>query len=359
MPVVMFRALYSGKWLRVGSASLTAVFFVSGLLGCASENQYPPAIPGLPTATPPGSFPVRLPPVAPVTEPPLEKPIEEYRIGVGDVIELSLFRQNAQENDDMRRQLTVRPDGRISYFFIGDVQAMGLTIEDLRREITQRLSAYIRSPEVAVILVEMKARVYVVGEVIEQGVRELKPGRGDTILDAIFLSKGLTKKADVDRAYVVRRTAVIPVQLGDLLLRGDRSKTVALQPEDILYIPEVLDQRIFVLGRVRRPGAFEISRPIRVTEAIALAEDFLLGAKKDHVKIIRGGLPRGPEPPEIVTANVEEILAGISPDVYVQRGDIVFAPVTAMGQWNEIMVQISPTIATILLAIITGATIAN
>jgi polysaccharide export outer membrane protein len=358
MAAVTFQVQWREKWRRVGSASLSVVLFVSGLLGCASEKEYPTAIPGLPTATPPGSFPVRLPPVSPVTEPPPGKPIEEYRIGVGDVIEVSLFRQNAQENDDLRRQLTVRPDGRISYFFIGDVQAMGLTIPEIRREITQQLSAYIRSPEVAVILVEMKGRVYVVGEVVEQGVRELKPGRGDAILDAIFLSKGLTKKADVDRAYVIRRNAIIPVQLGDLLLRGDRSKTVALQSEDILYIPEVVDQRIFVLGRVRRPGAFEISRPIRVTEAIALAEDFLLGAKRDQVKIIRGGLPRGPEPPEVVTANMEEILAGTREDVYVQRGDIVFAPITAMGQWNEIMAQISPTIATILLAVIAGATVA-
>jgi polysaccharide export outer membrane protein len=271
---------------------------------------------------------------------------------------VSLFRQNAQENDDLRRQLTVRPDGRISYFFIGDVQAMGLTIEELRHEITQRLAAYIRSPEVAVILAEMKARVYVVGEVVEQGVRDLKPGQGDAILDAIFLSKGLTKKADVDRAYVIRRNAIIPVQLGDLLLRGDRSKTVALQSEDILYIPEVVDQRIFVLGLVKKPGAFEISRPIRVTEAVALAEDFRLGAMKDDVKIIRGGLPRGPEPPEVVTANVEEILAGTREDVYVQRGDIVLVPATALGQWNQIMAEISPTIATILLAIIAGATVA-
>src|SRR5262249_61393754 len=130
---------------------------------------------------------------------------------------------------------TGRPDGRISYFFAGDTQALGLTTEELRLQLKDKLSRYIRSPELAVILVESaKKHVFVVGEVIEQGARDLKPGQNDSVLDSILLSKGLTKKANVDRAYVIRQTALIEVELGELLFRGDRTKDVVLQTGDVV-----------------------------------------------------------------------------------------------------------------------------
>jgi polysaccharide export outer membrane protein len=328
------------------------------LAGCASLSPASAPVPGAPeTLVPAGSLPVRLAPVAAPAPPSTE--VAEYRLSAGDVIEVSIFRSNVQESDDLRRQMMVRPDGKISYFFVGDVQAAGFTTEQVRQEMVKRLSMYVRSPEgLAVILVDTaKKRVYVTGEVVEQGVRELKAAQGDSILDAIFASKGLTKKANADRAYVIRRNEVIDVPLGDLLLRGDRSKNVTLQSEDVVYVPEVVEQRVFVVGRVRRPGAFEISRPIRLMEALALAEDFSLGAKNDDVKIIRGGFPIGPEPQQVTSVDVEKIREGATPDVYVQRGDIVLVPSTALGKWNDILNQLLPSLQTLLLGTLMGTNV--
>jgi polysaccharide export outer membrane protein len=153
----------------------------------------------------------------------------------------------------------------------------------------------------------------------------------------------------MDQAYVIRRNKIILVDLADLLFRGNPSKNIVLESEDVVYIPEALEQRIFVLGHVRRPGAFEISRPVRLTEAIALAEDFSLGAKRDAVRIIRGGLPKGLEAPEIVTADAGEFREGSGTDVYVQRGDIIFVPATVLGQWNEILTQLLPSLQALFL----------
>lgn len=340
----MHRVPDKGRLLVSGGVVL---FSLNILSGCVSPS---PSIPtsGLPEVKTPGAFPTLLPSMTVPTETSTAEAVSEYRLGAGDVVEISLYRSDAQEND-LTRQLTVRPDGKISYFFIGDVKASGLTPEELRVEVTKRLSRYIRSPDVAVIVVEAaKKRVYVVGEVGQQGVLELKAAREDSLLDAIFLSRGLTKHADADRAYVIRRNAIIPVELGELLFRGDHSKNVVLQSEDVVYVPEVLEQQIFVLGHVSRPGAFEISRPIRISEAIALAGDFSLGAKRNSVKIIRGGLPRGADPPEIVTVDENAIRSG--EEIYVQRGDIVFAPATVLGKWNEILTQLLPSLQSIFSA---------
>lgn len=348
MRAVTSRLRWGRRWRRRGSAASVVLLLLNLVPGCGPEVRVP-ILPSQVPEAPPGVLPLQLPPVAPSAEPPAA-PTEAYRLGIGDVIEISLFRPDIRESDDLRRQMPVRPDGKISYFFVGDIQASGRTTDELRRDITQGLSRYIRSPEVAVLLVESITKVYVVGQVGEQGVRNLKPPY-NSVLDAIFLSRGLTTKANVDLAYVIRRNAIINVQLGDLLLRGDQSKNVPLQQGDIVYIPEAVEQRIMVVGRVRRPDAFEISRPIRVSEAIALAGDFNIGAKQDSVKIIRGGLPKGPEPPEIVTVDVAGIREGTAQDVYVQRGDIVFVSTTIVAQWNDIIVQLIPSLQTIFYPI--------
>lgn len=341
-----------GRFYRATSRSLVALLILESLIGCAPAPVVRPAAttPVAPKAKVPGAFPFPLPPPAASVAPKTPSAQEGYRIGVGDLLELSLYRPDIREHDDLRRQMEVRPDGKISYFFVGDVAASGRTVEELREEIAARLRKYVKSPEVAVIVVSAsKKRIYVVGEVMEQGLRELKTGQGDSVLDAIFLSKGLTKKADVDRAYVIRRNEIVPVELGELLLRGDRTKNVILQSEDVVYVPEALDQRVFVVGYVRRPNAFEISRPIRLTEAIALAEDFSLGARKDSVTVIRGGVFTSDTAPEVITVDMNKVRAGAREDVYVQRGDVVMVPATALGKWNEIMTQLLPSLQAILV----------
>lgn len=332
---------------------MLALYLSSMVSGCTSSKPMVAAEGGPAPLRPPGAFPHVLPPLPPPAAGTTPAPPEEYRLGVGDVVEVSLYRQDIRENDDMRRQQQIRPDGRISYFFIGDVPAAGRTTEEVRQDIKGRLSQFFRGPEPAVLVLEpSRKRVYVLGEVREQGVRELRAGQGDTLLDAIFLSKGLGPKANTDLAYVVRSEAIIRVQLGELLFRGDQRQNRKLLTDDVVYVPEVLDQKVFVLGHVHRPGAYEVSRPIRLTEALAMAEDIKPSGQRDGVRIIRGGLPQGPESPEILTVDATMVREGRTADVYVHRGDIVLVPPTWLGRWNETLTQLLPTLNTALAALV-------
>lgn len=329
------------------------LYLSSILSGCTGAKPLAVGEGGPVPLRPPGSFPSQLPPLPPAAPATSPQPPGDYRLAIGDVIEVSVYRQDVRENDDMRRQMQVRPDGRISYFFIGDVQAAGRTPEEVRQELNTRLSRYFRSPETAVLVVEAsRKRVYVFGQVNDQGLRELRAGQSDTLLDALFLSKGLTPKANSDLAYIIRRDELIRVELGELLFRGDQRQNRALQTDDIVYVPEVLDQKVFVLGHVAQPGAYEVTRPIRLTEALAMAGDVKVSGRRDDVKIIRGGLPKGPETPEILAVNAAMVREGQAPDAYVHRGDIVFVPPTPLGRWNEILSQLLPTLNIALGALV-------
>jgi polysaccharide export outer membrane protein len=319
-----------------------------------------------------GSIPSQVPgPVSPPKGPQLSPPPggsqtlsiqpaayrpQQYHLNVGDQLDISVFRYDAAKDDDMRRTVLIGPDGSISYFFVSGMQAAGLSVPELQNQLSERLSQYIRSPGVAVILAQPpQKRVYVVGQVVEQGVRQLDTNHGDTLEDAIFSSKGLTTQANVDQAYVIRKDAIISVNLGHLLFSGDETQNVVLQTGDVVYVPEVVQQQVFVLGYVTKPTPIPVSRPITVTEAIASAQGFRVGAKKSDVQIIHGGLGTGADHPVAETVDMDAVLAGKAGDTYVQRGDIVYVPSSILGSWNEVVAQLTPSLMAMFEAMFIGS----
>ncbi len=166
--------------------------------------------------------------------------VDEYHIGVDDVISVNVW-----QNDELSVTVPVRPDGRISMPLLGDVQAGGLTPQQVSANIKRALAQYIRDPHVVVILKELNShqflsRVRVTGAVRQQMSLPYRPGM--SVLDAVLEAGGLTDFASANRAVLYRRvgedTESIDVYLGDILEEGDLSTNYALEPGDVIAIPE-------------------------------------------------------------------------------------------------------------------------
>ena len=113
----------------------------------------------------------------------------EYRIGPEDVLQISVWK-----NEAMSRMVTVRPDGKISMALLNDIQAAGLTALQLREVVAKKLAEYIPTPEISVIVAEVRSfKVSVIGEVTRPGRFELKSWT--TALDALALAGGFTQFA--------------------------------------------------------------------------------------------------------------------------------------------------------------------
>jgi len=128
-------------------------------------------------------------------------PVEDrdYKIGPEDVLDISVWK-----NDELSRTVPVRPDGKVSLPLVNDIQAAGLTPSRLREELTRRLSEYVPSPEVAVIVREVhSAKVSVVGAVRSPGRYEVRSPA--TVLELIALAQGFTDFAARDRIVVLRQ----------------------------------------------------------------------------------------------------------------------------------------------------------
>jgi polysaccharide export outer membrane protein len=127
-------------------------------------------------------------------------PDPTYLLGPEDQLRISVW-----DNKELTLDLVVRPDGKISMPLIQDVVAEGLTAAQLAANIQEGLSAYIVSPEVTVIVLQINApKYYVIGYVARPGTFPL---RGDTsVLQALALAGGLTQFASPRSIKLIRAT---------------------------------------------------------------------------------------------------------------------------------------------------------
>ncbi len=115
---------------------------------------------------------------------------DDYVIGQGDVLEVFVWR-----NEQLSREVVVRPDGKISLPLLQDIQAEGFTVVQLKSQITRRLNEHLDNPRVSVIVRSIDSyRVSVLGRVRNPG---LYPITGKTTrAEAIARAGGFTEWAD-------------------------------------------------------------------------------------------------------------------------------------------------------------------
>ncbi len=166
--------------------------------------------------------------------------LEEYRIGVGDQLQVSVWK-----NKELSVSVPVRPDGKISMPLIGDVLAAGKEAEVLAADIGKQLSRFVREPQVTVIVVnpgssDFQRRVRVsgaVGKAMSIAYRD-----GMTVLDLVLMAGGLNEFASGNKAKLYRKVSdevkVYPVKLVDILERGKLETNYQLMPSDIVTVPE-------------------------------------------------------------------------------------------------------------------------
>jgi polysaccharide biosynthesis/export protein len=160
---------------------------------------------------------------------------DEYKIGPDDVLNISVWK-----NEALSRTIPVRPDGKISLPLLNDVQAAGLTAEQLREVLTEKLSEYESAPEVSVTVIEVRGfKVSVLGEVQRPGRFELRSST--TVLDAIALAGGFKDFAATNRIVILRPegkgTKRIPFNYKKATAAGGETENFFLEPGDIILVP--------------------------------------------------------------------------------------------------------------------------
>jgi polysaccharide export outer membrane protein len=158
-----------------------------------------------------------------------------YVIGPEDLLDISVWKE-----PDVSRVVPVRPDGRISLPLIHDVEASGMSPQQLAASVAEKLRKYLNDPQVTVIVTAINSqRVFVLGEVLRAGAFPLLPGM--TVLQALSSAGGFTTFADVKKIRVVRsrngKQVELPFNYRDVL-KGDKpGQNIKLEPGDTIIVP--------------------------------------------------------------------------------------------------------------------------
>jgi len=196
--------------------------------------------------------------------------IKNYQLQIQDLLEIKFL--NAPELDQEQR---VRPDGNISLPYLGDIQVIGKTPSELTQELKEKYESIFQHPEILVIVKEFGVKI----EELKKAITTSARGQ----------SKLITVRPD---GY-----ATFPL-IGDIKLAGktipeasqilNKSYHKVLKELQVsLLLHEPSGSMIYVVGEVKKPGAYKIMRPITVVEALSLAEGFTRDACLKSVIVAR------------------------------------------------------------------------
>jgi polysaccharide export outer membrane protein len=249
----------------------------------------------------------------------------EYKIGPKDLLEISVFGL-----EKLNQTVRVSETGKITLPLLGEVEVEGLTQSELERKLSELLEEYLRDPRVTVFIREYQSKkVSVLGAVGKPGHYELL-GR-QTLLQIIAQAGSLTPEAG-DEIIVMRENGsnsdnsdCLRISVEDLFVKGNADLNIPLFPNDIITIPQEREVTIYIHGRVKKPGAFQVKTSDIPTlqRAIAYAGGFAEGASKGGV-ILKRIDKKGKE--TIKKINVKDIIKGKKKDIQLKANDVIYVP---------------------------------
>lgn len=249
---------------------------------------------------------------------------QRLTLGSGDVVSLSLFGQPELTRVDV----PIGPDGRISYLEAQNVQATGLTVDELRAALNEELSKFRRAPQAIVVPVVYRSKKFVaLGAVVQKGIFPLE--RPMTIIEAVAMARGLetglsdrnvVELADFSQSFLARQGQKVPVDFEKLFLEGDLTQNIAIEPGDYLYFPPANRLDVYVLGEVKAPGIAPQSSAPTAVAAVTARGGFSDRAWKNRILVIRGSLNN----PETFVVDAAAVLSARAPDLRLKPKDIVY-----------------------------------
>lgn len=172
-----------------------------------------------------------------ISEVPIKVEVSDMILGPGDEIEILVWR-----NSDFNRTIKIIPPGRYYYPLVGEIQTMGVGVFQLRKEITEKLSKYIKDPQVSITIKSVESRkFFVLGEVNNPGI--FPADSSPTVLQAITAAGGVNADAKLNSILLARGGTNKPelrkLNLEVALKEGDFRDNITLQTGDMLYVPTV------------------------------------------------------------------------------------------------------------------------
>jgi polysaccharide export outer membrane protein len=317
-----------------------------GLLvaGCSSFTDLPPGTVSSISSVESAVIERQAVTVAP--EPVETVPSGEYRVGPGDVLYINVNGRPEMGSPVLTgsgKVLGSRVDGagQIHLPIIGPVTVSGLTIGEIQTLLQKQYAPLLKQAWVVVEVADFRSQpLYLLGQFRSAGTHYMD--RPLTLLQGLALGNGLLDAANLRSARLIRDGRPVPVDLFQLLMEGAPAQNVWLRSGDTIFVPDDRNQNVFVFGAVAKPGPVPMPNGrLTLPQALASAGIGETRGQTEYVRIIRSLSPtRG----ELLVVDLNRIMRGQALPYPLLEGDIIYVPRSAVGNWNQAITELLPTL---------------
>ncbi|KQB52595.1 capsular biosynthesis protein [Pseudomonas endophytica] len=280
-----------------------------------------------------------------------------YKIGPNDVLYITVWDHpeltapsGPQQQIDANGRL-VRPDGSIFYPYIGQVDAAGKSIEELRSTIAQRLAQYVDSPQVDLSVLRFASqKATMSGAVLKAGPLPITTSPVN-IVEALGAAEVNAQSADLSSLTLTRDGREYVLNLDALnAAKGSQLHNVYLKDGDQLYLPYNDRKKIYVMGEVLAPQALTFkTKGMNLADVVGSVGGLNQTTSNGNaLYVIRGAENLETEPAKVYQLDAQSPVAfAVATQFELKPQDIVYVGPAQVTRWNRLISQLLPS-ATIL-----------
>lgn len=285
-------------------------------------------------------------------------PALDYRIGPLDMVQVVVWEHpelTSPMGEYQPAGQKVTTDGKLFYPYAGEISVVGMTAQELREELTKRLSDKIlTNPQVDVRVTGYNSlKAFVSGEVKKPGYVFLKE-EPLTLPSALAEVGGLNPTADASHIQLRRGDKTYTIDYYGAFRSKLPLDRLLLQPGDQLWIPSLDMQKVYVMGEVAKTSAISLrAGQLSLVDALATAGGLqVTTASASSIYVIRN---TNESQIDVFHLNGKNALALALADRFaLQPRDIVYVDASGLATWNRLITQILPTVQTIYYGVLTG-----
>jgi polysaccharide biosynthesis/export protein len=272
-------------------------------------------------------------------------PSTEYVLGPDDQVKIWAL----GFEDFAAQPMRIDPAGDLDLPQLGRIHAAGLTTDQLKSALIEKMKKMVLEPQVSVSIVDYGSQpVSVIGAVNQPGIHQLQGRR--TLAEMLSMAGG--PKPDAGSTIKIVREAdmgpiplpnaaqdpsgkyfVAEVKTADLLAAKFPAQNILIRPRDTITVPPA--DTISVIGAVQKPGAFPLNTRTNVTalEALAMAGGFGPTPKAGDARIMR--MQPGSMDRQEIHIDLAKIQQGKAEDVVLRPYDILLVPTSNVKKGAE------------------------
>ncbi len=285
-------------------------------------------------------------------------PALDYKIGPLDMVQVVVWEHpelTSPMGEYQPAGQKVTTDGKVFYPYAGEINVAGMTAQELREEITKRLSDKIlTNPQVDVRVTGYNSlKVHVSGEVAKPGFVPVME-EALTLPAAISAAGGMTPNADGSLVQLRRGSKTYTIDYNNAFKSNLPLDKLLLKPDDQIYIPTAGGQNVYVLGEVVKNSVVPFrAGQLTLVDALASAGGLqTTTAAASAIYVIRN---TSDDQIDVYHLNAKNALALAMADRFaLHERDIVYVDASGLATWNRLISQILPSVQTIYYGVQTA-----